>query len=94
MKFRFWKRKKSKMFYFKIDNIDEAQKHDSGAVDKFEERVLKLNAFSAGLCKKDTFCIWIEYINDPLKENPNFSIEKVLKILKNIGFKAHFKGEE
>ncbi|MEI7890868.1 MAG: hypothetical protein WCI36_02770 [bacterium] len=87
--------KKSKTYCFHISNFDEIYENDIEFSQKIDDSGLPLNAFPAHLnTEKGVFCVCIYYKKDPLLENPDFSVEKMTKILQELGCNVTSVDEE
>lgn len=78
--------KKTKIYCFTIENIEELSAQDSDFCQKLEESPLAIGAFTAKLdFPTKQFCVFVSYKNDPLAENPLFSVEKMREIIESFG---------
>ena len=78
--------KKLKTYCFHISNFDELCEKDIEFSEKIEYCGLPLDAQLARLnTETGIFCVYIKYKKDPLVENPDFSVEKMTDILRNLG---------
>ena len=87
----FGEKHQHKDFCFRIFNGDEVGEKDPETFEKLERECLDFGAFPAGSLtgeNGDLFCVYVEYKEDLFKENPDFSVEKMLALLKKHGCQA------